>query len=281
MMNEQMLSSPAGSYPGAEMQQGGGYPGMPGSPDSGMMGGGMAGPGMRGDDGEEYRLFRFLDTDVEPEKAYVYRVRLAVRNPNLGVPARYLKDAALATAPWLISEHSQPSEAAIVPSSVKILARALLKDGAPDSLKDLKIRDGAAELLVLAESRKTGRMTLRSIVAEPGGVVDVEPGLNKAGGLPSVGEPVETGVVLLDLRGNQLDRADEREKSKGRSKGVPPEPLEALVLEPDGEDGFTFGIVGLVESEHTVDTFRGTLPPEVSSSPAATGLVGGGAPYSP
>jgi hypothetical protein len=283
MMNEEMLSSPAGAYPGGEMQPGGSYPGMSGAPDSGMMGGGMFGPGMgmSGEDGEEYRLFRFLDTDVEPDKAYAYRVRLAVRNPNLGVPARYLKDAALATAPWLISEHSQPSEAAVVPSAVKILARTLLKDGAPDSLKDLKIRDGAAELLVLAESRDSGRLTLRSIVAEPGGVLDVEPALNKSGGPPSAGDPVKTGAVLLDLRGNQLDRTDEREKAKGRSKGVPPEPLEALVLEPDGEDGFTFRVVGLVESEHAVDTFRRTLPPEVSSSPTTMGVAGGAVPYSP
>jgi len=278
-MTEPMAGSP-GTYPGAEMAPGSPYPAAGGYPG---MDGGMAGStrAMRGEDGEEYRLFRFLDTDVQPDTSYVYRVRLAVRNPNLGVPARYLKDASLATGPWLVSDHSQPSEKAEVPGSVNILARTLMKDGSPDSLKELKIRDGMAELLVLAENAKSGRLTLRSIVAEPGGVLDVEESLNKSGGLVSAGESVETGAVLLDIRGTQIDRGDERDKIKGRGKSVPPEPLEALLLEPIGDDDFRFGVVDLVDSEHAVDVFRGTLPQEVSSNPPPAAMPGAGQPYSP
>ncbi|MFM8578871.1 MAG: hypothetical protein ACKOCN_08735, partial [Planctomycetaceae bacterium] len=262
MMNEGMVSSPPGSFPGGDMQSGSVYPGMGGS-----MGVFAATPGQ---DGEEYRLFRFLDTDVAPGKKYVYRARLAVRNPNMGVPARYLKESSLGTNPWIVSDHSEPSKPVMVPGAIKVLARALAKDGTVDSLKEMKIRNNMAELLVLAESQETGRLTLRSVIAEAGGVINVDENLNKKGGLISKGEAVKTGAILLDLRGSQVDRMSERAMTKTASKSTPQQPLEALVFEPDGKDGFVFRVVSLVESEHAVDVFRKTLPREVVSGGEAT-----------
>jgi hypothetical protein len=43
-----------------------------------------------------YYLFRFFDFNVEPGKRYRYRVRLVLRNPNLGVEDRYLSPEMLA-----------------------------------------------------------------------------------------------------------------------------------------------------------------------------------------
>ena len=46
--------------------------------------------------GVDYRLFRFVDTNVEAGKTYRYRVRLSLWNPNRDLEGRYLTDAALA-----------------------------------------------------------------------------------------------------------------------------------------------------------------------------------------
>lgn len=57
----------------------------------------------------EYHLCRFYDYGVQPHKAYRYRVKLVLKNPNFGVVDRQLKDATLASGETLTTEWSEVS----------------------------------------------------------------------------------------------------------------------------------------------------------------------------
>ena len=81
---------PSMEYDGAGME----YDGRAGGYSEGPRGG-YAGPGHVGM-GEKYKLFRFFDLNVESGKKYRYRVRLALRNPNLQIEPRYLSPEVLA-----------------------------------------------------------------------------------------------------------------------------------------------------------------------------------------
>ncbi len=70
----------------------------------------------------QYALFRFFDYDVEPGKRYRYRVRMAMKNPNEKVDARYLVDSDSAKARFLWTAWSAPSEMVFVPLDSRSLA---------------------------------------------------------------------------------------------------------------------------------------------------------------
>lgn len=72
--------------------------------------------------GVDYLLFRFCDFSVEPGKQYVYRVRLGLRNPNRGLPPKYLKRPELAKAAASITPWSDRSPIATIPYGDKMLA---------------------------------------------------------------------------------------------------------------------------------------------------------------
>ena len=63
---------------------------------------------------EGSRLFRFFDFTVEPGKKYVYRVTLAVQNPNYGMEARYLEDKALAVPKYLTNKPAEATQSAAI-----------------------------------------------------------------------------------------------------------------------------------------------------------------------
>jgi hypothetical protein len=72
--------------------------------------------------GLDHLLFRFCDFTVEPGKQYVYRVQLAFRNPNQGIPVKYLKRPELAEASSRTSDWSEISPIVTIPYGDKILA---------------------------------------------------------------------------------------------------------------------------------------------------------------
>ncbi|MHB8862061.1 MAG: hypothetical protein ACYC6N_06630, partial [Pirellulaceae bacterium] len=79
MSGTRMPGTSSGGYPG---MGGGGYPGMgPGSAAM-MMGGGYPGSFSGTTEVAQYKLLRFFDMDVEPGKAYRYRVRVFLEDPN-------------------------------------------------------------------------------------------------------------------------------------------------------------------------------------------------------
>ncbi len=51
-----------------------------------------------------YKLLRFFDFSVEPGKSYIYRVSLALKNPNFGVDAGKLEKAESAKEKYLSYE---------------------------------------------------------------------------------------------------------------------------------------------------------------------------------
>jgi hypothetical protein len=73
-----------------------------------------------------YSLFRYFDFDVEANKSYQYKVRLAVKNPNLFVADKYLDEDAEKTKrqPIFWTEFSDPSG----PATALATSRVLVQD---------------------------------------------------------------------------------------------------------------------------------------------------------
>ena len=214
-----------------------------------------AGPDAGSAGGAEFRLFRFIDTSVEPGKTYRYRVRFEMWNPNVNLPVQHLANAALATPLKLTAPSSNETAAVSVPDPTAVLLGPLRK-------ADMKkMKAGMLEVLVLAPSARTGDYALRGLVTEPGGFVNVDEKLNKPGDRRTRGEDFRTERVLVDVRGRQEDRADQRSPR-------PPEPFEALCLRPDG--GFEF--VSAADAEPVIAEHKATLPADdAGKGPARPG----------
>lgn len=204
----------------------------------------------------DYRLFRFVDTDVAPGTQYRYRVRLKVWNPNYSNKPEemrpHLADPADAIEQKLASADSQASTDAFVPDPTRVLVGPLR----PEELKELKIRPNSStiEVLVLGPSEQTGRFALRALVAEPGAVVDVNELTNAKNQRDRArGEKITTRRLLVDARGRQED-------ARGAEKGKPPagipEPVEVICLRPDG----SFEFASADSSEGLIEANAATLP---------------------
>ncbi len=223
---------------------------------------GPAPGGAMQDSGQPNRLFRFVDTTVQMGRSYRYRVRLSVWNPNWKLPARHLSDPKLAENDRLASNPSEPSPAVRVPTTMAFLARSLSK-------ADMKrFKAGMLEALVLAESGKNGSHSLRSVITEVGGLVNVDSRLNKPGDVRARGEDTQTNAIVVDVHGRQQDRAEDR--AGGRSP-LPPEPFEILVMQPDG----SFAVASVADSQEVIDRNIATLPaiesPVKAGTPAGPG----------
>ncbi len=210
------------------------------------------GPGIRVDAAGQpiadldYRLFRFVDTTVEIGKAYRYRVRLSLWNPNYKLPTQYLTDAALAKDPKLPSQPSNVTEPVRVPGTTSLVVRSLQKT------ETKKFKPGMMEVLVLAEDPATQSYTLRSLVTEIGGIANIDKRLNRPAETRVRGADIDTNSVLVDMRGRQEDRTEAR----AGKPSPPPEPLEMLFLREDG----SFEIASAADSQLLVDRYIGTLP---------------------
>lgn len=210
-----------------------------------MPAGGLAGgePG-RPIAAADNRLFRFVDTAVKPGETYRYRVKFALRNPNVGLAARHLADVAAAKGEFLVSDYSTETPPVRVPDPVVVVARTIDKD----TKKKMKVKGDVIEVMILAPSEKTGNFSLRSTLTDVGGLANVTPELNKAGDIRFFGEPVTTDRLLVDAHGPQDDRAEVGSPS-------PPEPLELLFLDPDG----SFEIVAAADGERQIRRYGNTL----------------------
>ena len=194
----------------------------------------------------DYRLFRFVDTNVEIGKAYRYRVRLSLWNPNYKLPTQYLADATLARDAKLPSQPSNVTEPVRVPGTTSLAVRPLRK-------ADMKkFKPGMLELLVVAEDPASQAYTLRSLVTEIGGLANIDNALNRPAETRVRGADIDTNSVLVDMRGRQDDRAEVR-----TGRPTPPEPLEMLFLREGGE---SFEVASAADSQLLVDRYIGTLP---------------------
>ncbi len=234
--------------PGGMMPPGMGPGGMMGGGMGGMTGGGEGGVGMGMGMGmemklPEYRMFRFVDTTVEPGKTYRYRVQISVRNPNYGLPAQYLSQADLADKPILAAKKSEASPLAHVPDKTGLLVRALRKGEARKSKTGY-------EVLVLAENPETGNYALKSLTTELGAFANFDKKQAKGPDAKNA-ESVTTNSLLVDARG----RMEDGDTKKGGAVG-PSEPLELLFLREDG----TFSVASAVDSQRDYERYAQTLP---------------------
>jgi len=202
----------------------------------------------------DYKLLRFFDADVQPTVSYAYRVKHVVVNPNYNDPARPeaaippqdLEDPELAKAAVLFSPLSNESRPVTVPVPTRILVETLRK------VERSEIRNwkpGWVEIMILGPGKRGRARALRSLVTEPGGMANVDEKLAdaknpKPENRRSKGEDIVTDQILLDVRGQQEDKA-----------GIQ-EPFEILMRRPDGG----FERVTAVDSESLVDRYRDTLP---------------------
>ncbi|MEI7780594.1 MAG: hypothetical protein WCJ18_01555, partial [Planctomycetota bacterium] len=203
---EQVDSPAAGQNPigGPDFQSplDGQQPGMlsgaaigPGGP------GGPIGPGMALDaQGRpivdlEYKLFRFVDTNVEIGKSYRYRVRLSVWNPNYNLASQYLAEAALAKDAKLPSQPSNVTDPVTVPGTTNMVVRVLRK------AESKRFKPGMAEVLVLAEDSDSGNYSLRSLITEIGGLANIDKKLNRPAETRVRGPDIVTNSLLVDMRG--------------------------------------------------------------------------------
>lgn len=194
----------------------------------------------------ENRIFRFVDLNVEPGAEYRYRVRFAIKNPNAGLALQHVVDAAVTKGDFLLADYSNETAPVRVPDATRVVARLIPRDAA----RRLKVRGDNVEVMVLAPSNATGSYGLRSVVITPGGEANVDPSHNRPGDKRNYGEPVTTDRLLLDVRGEQEEQPIDPRKPK-----PPPEPLEMLILKPNGE----FDLVTAADTEPLVRAYRSSL----------------------
>ncbi|MGW8256300.1 MAG: hypothetical protein ACWGMZ_02320, partial [Thermoguttaceae bacterium] len=157
----------------------------------------------------KYRLFRFFDFTVEPGKTYLYRVRLAMKNPNYGLRPGQVKQAQLAKNFILSTPDSQSSAAITVPRDT----RAFL-----DSVKFKPPGSYSAQVCLKKWLKDTGREVYKDFSVDIGQVLNfrdekqakLAPLVTSSGGYGSsqqedAPEKVDfiTDATVLDLQGGQ------------------------------------------------------------------------------
>lgn len=279
---EEMLKQQEGGLPGLPMADaglsagtmgggfsgfpGGGFSGDPGSGDFGMESGfddPLAGPeGLI--NSPEYRVFRFFDTDVEPGKAYRYRVTIRLWNPNVGLPVRYLEDASQADVVSLTSAPAEPEMssdggAIRVPGRSRIVTRMLTN--IDKKLAGLGGRDN--EALVIDVNPESGNLELHSTEIQRGQPIAIKKEAKRLRIGPwrfsTPAHDVDTDLTVLDQVGEQ-----ELDEKKRISRGfVPPPPFELLLVDIHG----AIEHVTPIESAKIVRDYLPTLPSYIPPQP--------------
>ncbi|HET6882451.1 MAG TPA: hypothetical protein VFI31_19955 [Pirellulales bacterium] len=214
-----------------------GNPGMSGAAPG--MGPGYGGQGAYGGYGNqmngpqgplvERRLFRFFDFTVDPGKTYRYRVKLVLRNPNLGVPPRFLDNYDFAKGETRESDWSPPSPAVTVIAGNRLLAGGVTPGRNEPTAKILaKLFDAK----LAAEIRRIFDISRGSVLNELGAKI----GLPKGSGQPNDREAAsldfETNAVVLDMfGGDKIPGA----RSRDPRAEQPRIPGHILVLDNDGD----------------------------------------------
>lgn len=193
----------------------------------------------------KYKLFRYFDFDVQPGKQYVYRVRLALRNPNKGQKPGVLKSPDWATKLLLETPWSDPSPVIAVPrawgifaSGVKFMPRVeptgeiLVTQWVPSKAVEVskKFSVVRGQVVNFTESVTAPRIDLtaevgglRSAFAKRGGGGEDR----RATGNAPIEVHFDTGATVLDLRGGERP-------SRGRGTTSLPAAGEILYLDATG-----------------------------------------------
>jgi hypothetical protein len=170
----------------------------------------------------DYRLFRFADYGVEPNKRYRYRVQLVMVNPNYDLPDKLLKniDSKLSekrTTPW-----SEPSPMVEMPRG-----EGLLVGGPKPPARGQINPEPSATILVYTVEPETGleaaaeRQVSRGSVLNFKSMVSLHNPTTKKTEERAVA--FDTGALILDIQGGREMRSSGREKLL--------EPSEVLLLD--------------------------------------------------
>ena len=221
-----------------------------------MMGYGPDGEGIML--GQDYCLFRFIDTSVEPGRLYRYRVTLRAWNPNWGLSKKFLESPESADEKFVQSATSDPfpgldTMPVHVPADNPLLVRLLLRD----EKKTYGLGVSDQELLVLDSNEDSGNFELHSIESKPGDIVGSRKGARKIKQFNNqrISVPphnVDSDQTLLAVVGQQTI---DGKKRPGRGF-LPPEPLEILITDSAGN----LDVIAADACEETVREYLPTLP---------------------
>lgn len=221
-----------------------------------MMGYGPDGEGIML--GQDYCLFRFIDTSVEPGRLYRYRVTLRAWNPNWGLSKKFLESPESADEQFVQSATSDPfpgldTMPIHVPADNPLLVRLLLRD----EKKTYGLGVSDQELLVLDSNEDSGNFELHSIESKPGEIVGSRKGARKIKQFNNqrISVPphnVDSDQTLLAVVGQQTI---DGKKRPGRGF-LPPEPLEILITDSAGN----LDVIAADACEETVREYLPTLP---------------------
>ncbi|HZZ72597.1 MAG TPA: hypothetical protein VFE24_10105 [Pirellulales bacterium] len=178
-----------------------------------------------------FKLFRFWDYTVEPQKSYQYRVQLIVYNPNYQLPGKLLEADALATEQHLLAPWSEWSEAISIPRDQQILAKSVEWDKATkepiatvvcwtfdnkegvEVHKEFKISRGEEALFTLKEPIEVqnplgGTMNLENFTFDPKAVLlDFRGGEQTASAVGKTNPPCE--MIFFDQVKKQSETRSE------------------------------------------------------------------------
>ena len=221
-----------------------------------MMGYGPDGEGMML--GQDYCLFRFIDTSVEPGRLYRYRVTLRAWNPNWGLSKKFLESPESADEQFVQSATSDPFPSleampVHVPADNPLLVRLLLRD----EKKTYGLGVSDQEILVLDSNEDSGNFELHSIESKPGEIIGSKKGARKIKQFNNqrISVPahnIDSDQTLLAVVGQQTI---DGKKRPGRGF-LPPEPLEVLITDSAGN----LDVVAADACEETVRAYLPTLP---------------------
>ena len=112
----------------------------------------------------DYYLFRYFDFDVEPEKTYVYRVKLHLANPNYGVEERFVVDPETIKKTWVDSEFSEQSNPVSLGEVSRVYAESVEAATRPGAEPRITLSsvyfdaDDASESIVQGLAMKRGQV---------------------------------------------------------------------------------------------------------------------------
>ncbi|HEY4312797.1 MAG TPA: hypothetical protein VGN12_25325 [Pirellulales bacterium] len=169
------------------------------------------------------KLFRVFDFSVVPGKTYRYRVRLVLDNPNYGVGAQYLANAAFAKgltrqAPW-----SEPSAEVNIPRGFSMLAGGIKPSR--------NVNDGKLEVVLRMWDQKEAVDASRLVELVRGQVANFaaeEVPIDRGNGSPEPRLiPFNTDMLVVDMTGGDSLAIPGGPRARA--------PSQVLVLEPNGK----------------------------------------------
>jgi hypothetical protein len=197
----------------------------------------------------EYLLFRFFDFTVEPGKRYIYRVQLALNNPNNGEKTVNLEKPEYAKKLYLVdAKWSEPSPVVSIPNDTSTLAIAVEQ---PKRL----IGDPLGSMLVALWQRDTGKKVYNEFAVERGQLLnfpeaDVIAVQSSQSAVPTTASDktaLLSNILVVDLAGGKklptvkpktqteevTDQFNKKIPAKGKDRAAY-SPGDILVMEPDG-----------------------------------------------